>query len=483
MPTLTFNTPWFFLFFAAVYLIYLALPRRKQNYVLLAASYLFYASWDWRFVGLIAFSTILDYGIGLKLHQTDNRRYRQAWLICSVAINLGVLGFFKYVGFFAANLQHLAATVGLTLSLPVLHIILPVGISFYTFQTISYTIDIYRHRLNATRNLADFALFVAFFPQLVAGPIERASRLLPQIAANRRLTDSRITHGTYLILWGLFKKIVVADTLAELVDPVFAAPPPYRAAAVLMALYAFAWQIYSDFSGYTDIARGISKLMGFELMLNFDTPYLAANPQEFWRRWHISLSSWLRDYVYIPLGGSRYGRLATVRNLFTTIVLGGLWHGAAWTFMAWGTYHGLLLLLHRLLQPVLRRSDAITHTVWKQRVWLGVRIGIFFHLTLGGWLLFRAESLRQAFVMLASLEHGLQAQPADLRSALFGVALILPVAAMHIKQWHSGDRLILAKLPLLNRLLYTAALLIITLFVTQSGNAPETARAFIYFQF
>ncbi|MFC1453529.1 MBOAT family O-acyltransferase, partial [Verrucomicrobiota bacterium] len=344
-----FNTVQFFVFFAVVLALYAALGHRWQNRLLLAASYVFYGSWDWRFLCLIFASTVLDYFCGIAIHGSRGGLKRKLFLAFSVAGNLSLLGVFKYFDFFAYNLQRLLTLCGLDIDMPYLRVVLPVGISFYTFQTMSYTIDIYRGRLEPTRRFPDFALFVAFFPQLVAGPIERASRLLPQILNARKLTAARFYEGGYLILWGLFKKVFVADNLATIVDPVFALDGSPGGGQVLVALYAFAFQIYCDFSGYSDIARGVGKCLGFDIMLNFRLPYFARNPRDFWQRWHISLSSWLRDYLYIPLGGNRRGSARTYANLAIVMLLGGLWHGAAGTFILWGGYHGFLLIAHRWL--------------------------------------------------------------------------------------------------------------------------------------
>jgi len=316
----------------------------------LLASYFFYGCWDWRFLGLIWLSTIVDFACGRELDKRKrgttgedggpssepyfhSRRGRRTILFVSVAANLGILGFFKYFDFFVGSAATLLDMIGLPLERRLLNVILPVGISFYTFQTLSYTIDIYRGQIRAHGSLLDFAVFVAFFPQLVAGPIVRAREFIPQVSRRRHLNLDQIYEGGYLILWGLFKKVVIADNLALLVDGVFQSDAPLLGGTVLVALYAFSVQIYCDFSGYSDIARGCAKMMGFEIRLNFKLPYFESNPAEFWRRWHISLSTWLRDYLYIPLGGNRKGATRTCINLALTMILGGLWHGAAWTFV------------------------------------------------------------------------------------------------------------------------------------------------------
>lgn len=397
-----FNSPQFAVFFIVVLALYLFLNHRWQNRMLLAASYFFYGSWDWRFLSLIWISTLLDYLCGLKISGSANPKARKAFLLLSVSGNLAILGFFKYFNFFSESLASLLTAAGIPLHPVSLSIVLPVGISFYTFQTMSYTIDVYRGEMEPTRSLPDFALFVAFFPQLVAGPIERAKHLLPQMLRPRNVTREGLAEGGYLILWGLFQKVFVADNLARLVDPVFAAAGPYNGVEVLVALYAFAFQIYCDFAGYSNIARGLAKCLGFDIMVNFRLPYSSTNPRQFWQRWHISLSTWLRDYLYIPLGGNRRGGLLTYRNLAIVMLLGGLWHGAAANFVLWGAYWGLILIVHRLGHP-LWRSFGEPASPAAARAWKVLRMILFFHLTCFGWLLFRAESLSQITAMTGSL--------------------------------------------------------------------------------
>lgn len=397
-----FNSVKFAVFFTIVYSLYLILKRKGQNRMLLVASYVFYGVWDWRFLSLILISTVVDYICGIKIHESDDINRRKLFLSLSIVINLSILGFFKYFDFFASNLQVLLVHFGILIHPPFLHMILPVGISFYTFQTMSYTIDIYRREMGPTKGFLDFALFVAFFPQLVAGPIERAKRLLPQILSRREVSAEMVYEGCYLILWGFFQKVFVADNLARIVDPVFASLPPYNGAEVLIALYAFAFQIFCDFAGYSNIARGLGKCMGFEIMINFYLPYFATNPKEFWRRWHISLSSWMRDYLYIPLGGNKKNAVITYRNLAITMLLGGLWHGAAWTFVLWGAYQGLLLIIHRLFQGMLVKIPNPQNIVLA-KMWYFIRMVFFFHLVCLGWLLFRAQSMTQVLQMARSI--------------------------------------------------------------------------------
>ncbi len=401
-----FNTVQFAAFFVGLLVVYWSLPQRFRTPLLLLGSYFFYGCWDPRFLGLIALSTIVDYVAGLRIAGSSSGTGR-AWLFLSVVTNLGLLGFFKYFNFFAANLQELLGAVGLSVSMGTLDVILPVGISFYTFQTLSYTIDVYRKQLSPTRNFVDFAVFVSFFPQLVAGPIERAKALLPQVSRKKVFSWKDLESGFELMAWGLFKKMVVADNLAGIVDHVYGgAVADQTGLQVLLATYAFALQIYCDFSGYTDVARGAARCLGFELRLNFFLPYFATNPPDFWRRWHISLSSWLRDYLYIPLGGNRGGSFRMYRNLCLTMLLGGLWHGAAWTFILWGAFHGAILVIHRLFLSVFsgQPSGSVagvekTSGPFKQIWWL-LRVAFFFHVTCLGWMIFRAESVGQVGEML-----------------------------------------------------------------------------------
>ena len=391
-----FNSLTFLVFLGIVLLLYFRLGHRGQNWMLIVASYVFYGWWDYRFLGLLLFTTFFDYFCALWIEGEPNPAKRRFLLASSMTVNLTVLCVFKYFNFFAESLQHSFALLGITLSFPMLHVVLPVGISFYTFLSMSYTIDVYRGDLQATHNPTDFMLYVAFFPHLVAGPIVRASILLPQCQQPRKIIPEQVANGLWLILMGYVKKVVVADRLAQVVNWGFSrGSPPFADANSWLVVYAFAFQIYSDFSGYTDIARGISKLMGFELVVNFRAPYLVANPADFWRNWHISLSTWLRDYLYIPLGGNRKGCMRTYCNLMVTMLLGGLWHGAGAAYVLWGLYHGSLLACQRAWHdfvgprlPSAPRDRAIV-TMTKN----ALLVLIFFHLTCLGWLLFRAGSL------------------------------------------------------------------------------------------
>jgi alginate O-acetyltransferase complex protein AlgI len=471
---LLFNSFSFFVFLIAVLAVYYVLPHRAANRFLLAASCFFYACWDWRFLFPLLASTSIDYWCAMRMEllivSGQPAARRKPYLVLSLVTNLALLGFFKYFNFFAASLSDLLRLAGIETNLQLLHIILPVGISFYTFQALSYTIDVYRGQIHATPHFADFLLAVLYFPHLVAGPIQRASSLLPQVIQPRVITLSAISQGLHLIFWGYFKKVFIADNLAPYANQIFSAPNP-DGWQTLMATYAFAFQIYCDFSGYTDIARGVAKLMGFEFVLNFNLPYFATNPAEFWTRWHISLSSWLRDYLYIPLGGNRGGAANTYRNLMLTMVIGGFWHGAAWNFLLWGFYHGSLLVLHRLASPLIDRIPLVASPIT-----FPLRCLFMFHLTCYGWLLFRASSLAQVVQMTASLFHPAAIDPAPL---LLLATYAVPLLAVQLAQFLSGKLEFLdwPWFPWPVRTVVYSALLYLVLF---RGGVQQS---FIYFQF
>ena len=355
---MVFNSITFFVFFLIFFNVYWILNKytgiKIRNLFTLLASYFFYGWWDYRFLALIFISSVTDFILGLRIHNSTDHKIKKAFLISSIIINLGILGFFKYYNFFIDSILELASIFNVSLSFYTLSIILPVGISFYTFQTLSYTIDIYYGKLKPTREVVSFFTFVAFFPQLVAGPIERANRLLPQFMEKKKFSYENSVSGLRLVLWGLFKKIVIADNLGLLVDVIFNPASEFTGISVFMGGVLFAFQVYCDFSGYSDIAIGISKMMGFELMINFKTPFFSASFSELWRRWHISLSTWFRDYVYIPLGGSKKSQFRVDLNIFITFFLSGLWHGAHISFVLWGSLHGVVLIIERYLKLKLK---------------------------------------------------------------------------------------------------------------------------------
>ncbi|MCB9752656.1 MAG: MBOAT family protein [Myxococcales bacterium] len=469
-----FNSWEFLLFFVLVYALYLACQRwvKVQNVLLLVASYVFYGWWNWMFLGLIALSTVIDYVAALKTEAAEREEDRRRWVALSVVSNLSILALFKYFNFFLESLGDLLLLLGLEAALPSLKIVLPVGISFYTFQSMSYTIDVYRGATKACKNPLDFAVYVAFFPQLVAGPIERSSRFLPQVEAPRKLSAPAVEAGIFLIVWGLFKKVVIADNAALIANAVFAEPAAHSGPELLAGALAFTIQIYGDFSGYSDMARGLAMLMGFSLMINFKLPYFAVSPSDFWRRWHVSLSSWLRDYLYIPLGGNRFGTLYTYRNLMLTMVLGGLWHGAAWKFVLWGFYHGALLCLYRLAEggvAALRSRGKLALDL--------PRALVMFVFTIGGWIIFRIESLADLGRFMGGLLRGYGQPFPDVMYATLAL-LWLPVLIMQLAQLVADDLLVALRLPVVLRgLLY--GLLLAASMALATGESIE----FIYFQF
>jgi alginate O-acetyltransferase complex protein AlgI len=473
---MVFNSFHFVVFFCVVYFLYRVLPHNAQNWLLLGASYYFYGSWNWRFLALLMGSTVVDFVCALYIDSRPDPAKRKTALVISLGFNLSMLGFFKYFNFFADSLSAMFHSVGLKLDYATLHIVLPIGISFYTFITMSYVIDVYRGHIRPCRSLRDFALFVAYFPHLVAGPILRADWLLPQIVNPRRIRPDQIRDGVWLILWGFFKKVFVADNLAHIADSVFSNAGHQTAAQVILGAYAFAFQIYGDFSGYSDIARGTSLLMGIELNLNFRFPYFVRSAPEFWRHWHISLSTWLRDYLYIPLGGSRHGPARTRRNLAVTMVLGGLWHGAAWTYVIWGCYQGALLMAFRTGAEWLeRKPQAWLDTAWARA--LGVVL--MFHLTCYGWLIFRARSVDQIYKMTASLGAGYDFAAPTARSYLLQLLFFAgPLMVIHAYEAWRDDLMIVLKLPATIRFAVCAAVLYMTVLWGEFGGAE-----FIYFRF
>ena len=481
---MVFNSLQFVWFFAVVYTIYRLLPlvssveraHRAQNWLLFAASYYFYASWNYRFLALLAASTIVDYTCGRVLGVLTDSRRRKLVLTLSIGFNLTMLGFFKYYNFFADNVAALFAAAGWHADFVTLRVLLPIGISFYTFVTMSYAIDVYRREIEPTKNFVDFAVFVAYFPHLVAGPILRATALLPQIARPRRISPEQIREGLWLIAWGFFQKIFVADNLAPVAANVFSPGAHVTGINVLLGTYAFAFQIYGDFAGYSNIARGTSKLMGIELIENFRFPYLVLTPQAFWRHWHISLSTWLRDYLYIPLGGNRGTPSQTRRNLMITMLLGGLWHGAAWTFVLWGLYHGVLLILYRPFEKAFAALERQGSAAAGRRFVAWV---VMFHLTCYGWLIFRAPSFSQLGAMTRSLFTAFAPRSIDTEELLIPLLLYTtPLLVVHLLEARADDVLIVPRLRMGVRYsIYVATLYLLFLFGNFGGSD------FIYFQF
>lgn len=401
-----FNSIDFAVFLPVVFFLYWFATQHRlklQNWLLVAASYTFYGWWNWRFLSLILFSTVVDYWVGTKLSSEKNTQRRKYLLWISIVINLGLLGVFKYYNFFLENFITAFKFFGAQISASSLHIILPVGISFYTFQTLSYTIDVYKRKLTPTTDFVAFAAFVSFFPQLVAGPIERATHLLPQFYKKRTFSYAQATGGMRQILWGLFKKMVIADNAAEFANQIFNNSANLDGSTLLIGALFFTFQIYGDFSGYSDIAIGTARLFGFNLMQNFAFPYFSRDMAEFWRRWHISLSTWFRDYLYIPLGGSRGGVGLKIRNTFIIFIVSGFWHGANWTFIVWGALNALYFL------PLLLTKNNRNHLeiVAKNKSFPSTKevfqIGLTFSLTVFAWIFFRAENITHALNFIGQI--------------------------------------------------------------------------------
>src|SRR5436189_2518915 len=472
-----FDSPAFIAFLIPVVFILWRLNHRTQNVFLLLASYFFYGWWDWRFLALMVGSTTMDFLIAQNIVPEQQNPHRRKWFIFSLFLNFTILGIFKYFDFFAGSFVGMLNNLGLhNVPLPLIRIILPPGISFYTFQEVAYIVDVYKGRIEASRSFFDYGLFVSLFPHLIAGPIQRPGHLLPQVQKERTFDADRFFDGLMLIFSGLVRKCVVADNCALLANAAFGGqfgPPNFW--IVLIGTYAFAWQVYGDFSGYSDIARGSAQLMGFHFMVNFRQPYLSKRLQEFWRRWHISLSTWLRDYLYIPLGGSERGKWKTCRNLLITMVLAGLWHGAAWTYVAFGAIQGVALLVeHTVFPPKDKLGEATSpeslFSVWAQRI---VTFNIFC-LTL---LFFRSTSLGSALQMLRGLfDFTWRAEYAAAFATLCVFAL--PLLAVDLLMEASEQEYPLAKAPYKVRTAMVAAALIVLVLFT--GN---DSNAFIYFQF
>lgn len=476
-----FNSTAFAVFLPIVYLLHWFVARKslsRQNLLLLGASYFFYACWDWRFLFLLVFSTLLDYYTGLKMYDARTLPVKRFWFWLSVIVNLSFLGVFKYFNFFAASFTDAAHGLGFEAQAWTLKIILPVGISFYTFHGLSYVIDIYKGRIQPERNFIDYSLFVSFFPLLVAGPIERATHLLPQLQRPRRFEYQQAVDGLRQILWGLFKKIVIADSCAEYANQIFAKPEGYSGSTLVLGAIFFAFQIYGDFSGYSDIALGTARLFGVELLRNFAYPYFSRDIAEFWRRWHISLSTWFRDYLYIPLGGSKGGTWMRVRNTFIIFLVSGFWHGANWTFIIWGGLNAVYFLPLLLLDK--NRSNM--GTVAEGRTWPTLQeiwaMSTTFALTVFAWVFFRADSLSDALRYIGGIFNRSLFSIPTVRPSML-LALLLFFVLM---EWQGREQpYALAQLGLRwSRTVRWSAYYGLILAICYFAGAGET---FIYFQF
>lgn len=479
-----FNSLEFAIFLPIVFIIYWFVVNRNlklQNLFVVVASYVFYGWWDWRFLSLIFISTAVDFFIGRGFSVLDDVRKRKLLLWFSIIVNIGFLGFFKYYNFFADNFIEAFALFGKQIQPNTLNIILPVGISFYTFQTLSYTIDVYKRKLDATKDFISFAAFVSFFPQLVAGPIERATNLLPQFKIKRTFDYDKAVDGMRQILWGLFKKIVIADNAAIYVNQIFGNYQEHNGSTLLLGAVLFAFQIYGDFSGYSDIAIGTARLFGISLMRNFNFPYFSRDIAEFWRRWHISLTTWFRDYVYIPLGGSRVVKWKVVRNTMIIFLVSGFWHGANWTFIAWGVFHALLFLPLILSNSNRKYTNTVAEGRWYPNLKEILQMGLTFFLVIIGWVFFRAESIGVAFDYLGGIFTSSLFEVPFLMNRVFYIPLFINILILLTAEWLQRDKqhALEFKTENLHLLQYVIYLVLIGL-IFWFGGEPEQ---FIYFQF
>jgi alginate O-acetyltransferase complex protein AlgI len=479
-----FNSFEYAVFLPIVFILYWFVTYKKlmvQNSMLLVMSYIFYGWWDWRFLFLLLFSTLLDYFSGIKIHESENKARRKFWLILSIGINLGFLGFFKYYNFFAAEFAALLKNIGFAVnesSFKILQIVLPVGISFYTFHGLSYIIDIYKKRIPAVYNFVNYALFVSYFPLLVAGPIERATHLLPQLEVSRTFNYTQAVAGLRQILWGLFKKIVIADNCAVYANMIFNSHGDYNGSTLFLGALFFTFQIYGDFSGYSDIALGTSKLFGIELLRNFAFPYFSRDIAEFWRRWHISLSTWFRDYLYIPLGGSKGGKWMKVRNTFAIFLVSGFWHGANWTFIAWGLLNALYFMPLLLSDKNRDHINIVAEGKILPTLSDVGKISITFLLTVLAWIFFRSASLSQAGEIFSAIFSSSFIQPLQMfpKQPLFFVLIFI------IIEWLGREHQFALEAFGLkwNRWLRLSFYMILSVMVFVYSGKAET---FIYFQF
>lgn len=480
-----FNSLHFVFFFPLVVAIYFSIPQRYRWGLLLAASYYFYMCWKAEYIFLIILSTVIDYYAANRMGKQSTRRERRPYLILSLVANLGLLFAFKYFNFFSESVRVLFDSVNIFYDAPAFDLLLPVGISFYTFQTLSYTIDVYRDQRKPERHFGVFALYVSFFPQLVAGPIERSTRLLPQFFEKHEFDYRRVTDGLKLILWGFFKKVVIADRLAVVVDQVYNNPYNYEGVSIIVATYFFAFQIYCDFSGYSDIAIGTAQVLGYDLMQNFRIPYYSKSISEFWKRWHISLSSWFRDYLYIPLGGSRVSKWRWYPNLMITFVVSGLWHGANWTFVIWGGLHGLYLVASILTERTragVYRFFNLNVNSFPIRLF---RILITFHLVCLAWIFFRANNVTEAWYLVTHLFSNIQFKFGGYQlgmprnEIILSMVLIGVMEMVHLVQRRIDFRVVLNGQKVWFRwaVYYVAVGCILAL------GAYNNSSQFIYFQF
>jgi len=479
-----FNSLSFAIFLPIVFALYwLTKAKRKQNILLMIASYYFYACWDWRFLFLLAFSTFLDYYTGIRIEESQKKSSKKFWFWLSIGVNLGFLGFFKYYNFFAESFAELFAGFGFQINPLVLQIILPIGISFYTFHGLSYVIDIYKERIKAERSVIDYALFVSFFPLLVAGPIERATHLLPQIKRERQFNYDNAVDGLRQILWGLFKKMVVADNCAYYANMIFNDYHNYTGVTLIFGAVLFAFQIYGDFSGYSDIALGTARLFGFDLLRNFSYPYFSRDIAEFWRRWHISLSSWFRDYLYIPLGGSKGGNWMRIRNTFIIFIVSGFWHGANWTFIIWGFLNALFIMPSIVLKTNRNNLDIVAEGRLFPNIKEIFQLILTFSLACFAWIFFRSNSVTDAFEYIGRIFSTLGIGIGYPYKLLNGdIKVLIFILIMLIFEWFMREELHPLRKPFTNLPTFARWIVYFLLAILVLLFAGEQAE-FIYFQF
>ena len=475
-----FNSLQFAIFLPLVFFAYWFVPNKSktsQNFILIVASYFFYSCWDWRFLFLLIFSTLLDYFSALQIENSKTDSQRKFWLWLCISINVGFLGIFKYYNFFVSSFSELLGSFGLHSNLILLKVILPVGISFYTFHGLSYTIDIYYRRIKAERNFVDYSLFVSFFPLLVAGPIERATHLLPQLKVKREFNFEKAKEGIYQIIWGLLKKVVIADTCAMYANAIFDHYNSMNSLSLLLGTIYFAFQIYGDFSGYSDIALGAAKLFGVDLLKNFDFPYFSRDIAEFWRKWHISLSSWFRDYVYIPLGGSKGSKWFQVRNVFIIFLLSGFWHGANWTFIAWGFINALYFVPLLVLKRNRANIDAFKLSFNLSSVKIVINIVITFIITCFAWIFFRAKTIHDAISYIKRMVTDLHFSPQYFEFERYNYEIIVMILLFIVVEWNNRYKIepLSGKYSFLKVFLCISAIIALGIFTDYKN--------FIYFQF
>ena len=480
-----FNSFEFLLFLPIVFLLYWFVfrSRRWQNLLVVIASYVFYGWWDWRFLFLIAFTSLCSYGSGLLIERYEGRRRKQQMVsAANIVLNLGILGVFKYYNFFIENLDALFATLGWHLDWVTMQIILPVGISFYTFQALSYSIDVYQRKLPATHDIVEFFAYISFFPQLVAGPIERATNLLPQFQRPRQFDYAKAVDGCRQMLWGFLKKLVVADNCATVVNDYWGQYNELTGVTLFLIGVMFSFQIYCDFSGYSDIAIGCARLFGFNLMRNFNFPYFSRSIPEFWRRWHISLTTWFRDYIYFPLGGSRCDKWKIIRNVYIVWAISGLWHGADWTFVCWGLFHATLLAIYNLFGINTKYNNVVAYGKWLPSVKELMQMALTFFLAVIGWIIFRAETMTQAVEYISRM---FATMFSDYHFTIsYGRKFLLYGILLLLVEWVQRDKQHALQLPERGVLRYRVVrwvvyYLVLLIIATYTGED----QTFIYFQF